>query len=539
MHPNEVDLIVLGSGGAGCAAALAGASLGLSVCLIEKANVLGGGTADSLGTIWIANNSLAARAGLADDFETARTYAAFVGGGQDLPENVDAYVREGARVLDAFIAAGVELELAIGLPDYFYPAGPGSCADGRRMIEPRLIPRKALGPWANSIRGSVHNVSGVSWSDSVKWGGFANRRNWPMDEVQKRQSEGLLGCGEALIGQMVAQMLARGVTILLDQHVDKLLLEQDDRVEGVRFADGTVMRARKGVVLATGGYEGSARLVQQFEGFPEWMNPFAPTNEGDGLMLATDVGASISRVAVNNSLFVGAAVPGQPQDFFSVGLRGLPMPGAIAVNQQGKRFCDETQFQDVVMALQQYNRRERRFANLPAFMIYDDNFRSRYPVTNAPPGQMSHPSIPHADTPEALATILGIDGHGLAQTIARFNADVKEGVDSEFGRGKSAFSRNNAGDKELKLNPQLAPLQKPPFYALRLKMGGVCSAGLLTDAKARVRNVHGAPIRGLYACGNTAAPTFLGVGYQGGSSIGAGMVFGYLAAEDAAGRGAA
>jgi 3-oxosteroid 1-dehydrogenase len=102
-----------------------------------------------------------------------------------------------------------------------------------------------------------------------------------------------------------------------------------------------------------------------------------------------------------------------------------------------------------------------------------------------------------------------------------------------FGRGRSAFSRNNAGDQELKLNPQLAPVQTAPFYALPLKMGGVCSAGLLTDPHARVVGADGQVIDGLYACGNAAAPTFLGVGYQGGSSIGAGIVFGYLAAEHA------
>ena len=532
---NEFDLVVLGSGGAGCAAALAGASMGLSVCLLEKAGVLGGGTADSLGTIWIPNNSLAAAAGLADDFATALTYARFVGGGQELPANLEAYVREAPRVLDALLALGVRLRLALGLPDYFYPAGPGSCADGRRMVEPELIARSALEPWSNSIRRSIHNVPGVAWSDSVGWGGFANRRNWPEAEVAERERQGLLGCGEALIGQLIAPMLSRGASIRVNAQTAGLLLERG-RVTGVRIADGSTVRARRGVVLATGGYEGSPELVRQFEGFPEWMNPFAPTNVGDALAFGTEIGASIFRIAINNSLFVGAPVPGQPEAFFSVGLRGLPMPGAIAVNRRGERFCDETQFQDVVMALQQYDRRERRFANLPAFMIFDDLFRERYPVANAPPGRAAHPSIVRSDALSGLAERIGIDAYGFLKTVERFNSDAREGRDTVFGRGQSAFSRNNAGDTELKLNPQLAPLEKPPFHALPLKVGGICSAGLLTDPAARVLDAHGRPIRGLYACGNAAAPTFLGVGYQGGSSIGAGIVFGYLAAEHAAGR---
>src|SRR3989304_193736 len=138
---DEFDLVVLGSGGAGCAAAVAGASMGLSVSLLEKASVLGGGTADSLGTIWIPNNSLAAAAGLADDFAKALTYARFVGGGQELPANLEAYVREAPRVLDAMLALGVRLRLALGLPGYFYPAGPGSCAAGRGMVEPEAVAR--------------------------------------------------------------------------------------------------------------------------------------------------------------------------------------------------------------------------------------------------------------------------------------------------------------------------------------------------------------------------------------------------------------
>src|SRR6185436_18375305 len=117
----------------------------------------------------------------------------------------------------------------------------------------------------------------------------------------------LLGCGEALIGQMVAQMLPRSVTIWTGKTTSALLME-NRRVAGIKLSDGSVLRARRGVILATGGYEGNERLVKQFEGFPEWMNPFAPTNSGDGLVLGMQIGANVARIAVNNSLFVGAAV---------------------------------------------------------------------------------------------------------------------------------------------------------------------------------------------------------------------------------------
>lgn len=531
------DIVVLGSGGAGCAAALAGALLGQSVCLVEKDELLGGGTADSLGTFWIASNNLAKAAGLDDDLDGALEYARYVGGGQEVPENLDAYIRQGARVLDAFLQAGVGLQLAMGLPDYFYPAGPHSCGDGRRMIEPCPVRRAELGPYANRIRQSVHNAPGVSWSDSVGWGGFANRRNWPAAELEARVRDGVLACGEALIGQFVRKMLETGKVTILTGHATGGLISKDGRVLGVRSANGGDLLARRGVILATGGYEGNAALVRRFEGFPSWINPFGPRNEGDALSYGMEAGAAVARIAVNNSLFIGTEVPGRPGAFFSVGLRGLPMPGAIAVNQRGQRFGDETQFQDMVMALQQYDRKRRQFSNLPAFMVFDDRFRARYPLMDRLPGQPIHPDIASGNTLEELASKIGVDPQGLQETVRRFNADVATGVDTQFGRGKSAFSRNNAGDVELKLNPQLAPVETAPFYALPLRMGGVCSAGLLTDPAARVVDGRGNPIPGLYACGNAAAPTFLGVGYQGGSSIGAGIVFGYLAAEDAARNG--
>ena len=527
------DLVVLGSGGAGCAAALAGALLGQSVALVEKDDVLGGGTADSLGTFWIASNSLAEAAGLPDDLAGALEYARYVGGGQEVAENLEAYIRQGARVLDALLDAGVGLQLALGLPDYFYPVGPHSCADGRRMVEPKPVRRSELGPYGDRIRASVHNVPGVSWSDSVGWGGFANRRNWPQDALEARVRDGVLACGEALIGQFVKKMLETGrVSILTGQQTEGLLFD-GGRVRGVRCPQGKELIARHGVILATGGYEGNPELVQRFEGFPQWINPFGPRNAGDALVFGTGVGASVARIAVNNSLFVGTEVPGRPGAFFSVGLRGLPMPGAIAVNARGERFGDETQFQDMVMALQHYDRKARQFSNLPAFMVFDDQFRARYPLMDRLPDQPIHPDIASGQTLAELAARIGVDAEGLQATVRRFNADVAKGVDSVFGRGKSAFSRNNAGDSELKLNPQLAPVQTAPFYALPLRMGGVCSAGLLTDPSARVLDGRGHAIPGLYACGNAAAPTFLGVGYQGGSSIGAGIVFGYLAAEDA------
>jgi succinate dehydrogenase/fumarate reductase flavoprotein subunit len=292
--------------------------------------------------------------------------------------------------------------------------------------------------------------------------------------------------------------------------------------------------ARRGVVLASGGYEGNAELVARFEGLPDWMNPFVPTNEGDAMVMATELGAAVYRSSVNHSLLVGCAVPGDPDEFYSIGLRGMPWPGAIAVNERGDRFCDESSFQDVVMAFQKFDRTRHRFVNLPAFMIFDDRFRQRYPIAGNHPGAPAPDWVVRAETLAELARQIGVDPAGLEKTVRTFNQDTADGEDRAFGRGKSLFSKSTAGDAQSPKSAQLAPLQTPPYYGIRLKVGGICSAGVLTDTHGAVKHVRGHTIPGLYACGNAAAPADTGVGYQGGTSLGSGAIFGFLAVEHAA-----
>jgi 3-oxosteroid 1-dehydrogenase len=106
-------------------------------------------------------------------------------------------------------------------------------------------------------------------------------------------------------------------------------------------------------------------------------------------------------------------------------------------------------------------------------------------------------------------------------------------MDPEFGRGRSEWSKSWSGDQQHGVNPILGPVSEPPFCGVRLYPTGAGSAGLLTDSKARVMHVRGHAIPGLYACGNAAAPTAYGAGYQAGLTLMGGMIFGYLAARDA------
>jgi 3-oxosteroid 1-dehydrogenase len=528
------DIIAVGSGAGGCAAALTAAGRGLSTCLLEKAPLLGGGTAASYGSMWIPNNPIAAEAGLADSFEEALAYARFVAGGTALPQHVETYVREGARALARFQSLGARFQLTIGLPEIFYPHAPGSKPDGRRLVEAAPIARTELGAWSDKLRPTTYCPPGVSWGDAVRWGGFANERNWDQAELASRVERGLLAAGQGLIAQFLAGYLRHGGTIRLGAGAESLIVD-NGRVTGVRLTGGAPITARRGVILASGGYEGNPELVQRFEGLPDWMNPFVSTNTGDAMVMATELGAAVYRSSVNHSLLVGCCVPGDPDQFYSVGLRGMPWPGAIAVNAGGERFCDESSFQDVVMGFQTFDRMRHRYVNLPAFMIFDDRFRQRYPIAGGRPGAPAPGWVARANTLAELAGELGIDASGLDRTVHTFNRDAADGEDRAFGRGQSLFSKSTAGDTQGKRSAQLAPLETAPYYGIRLKVGGICSAGVLTDSNGAVRHVRGHTIPGLYACGNASSPADTGVGYQGGTSLGSGAIFGFLAVEHAVG----
>jgi succinate dehydrogenase/fumarate reductase flavoprotein subunit len=521
------DLVVVGSGAAGCAAALAAASEGLSVCLLEKANTLGGGTAASLGGLWVGANPLQAAAGISDTPEDAACYLRFTAGGAAIDDNLSAYIRHAPQAIAAYLALGVNLRLLRGLPDHYFPDAPGSTQEGR-MIEAAPL---ALAPLKNLLLPGTLGMQGIGWGDIVAWGGFGNQRNWPAHEIQARR--GLLGGGAALIGQFLTALQSHAVTIRTNVRATSLLID-NKRVVGLETSAGQIP-APRGVILASGGYEGNPDLVRRFEGLPEWINSFPPEVEGDGMVMATEIGAATFRLPVNNALLIGCPDPVAPEKFFSLGLRGLSYPGSIVVNDQGSRFCDESQFQDVVTALQRFDRTSHRYVNLPAFMLFDDRYRSRYSVLGGPIGAPPPPQVVSAETLPALAALLGIDPIGLAAEAARFNIAAADSHDPAFGRGQSSFARSTGGDPH-SANPLLAPLDTPPFYGLRLRLGGLASGGLLTNATGAVRHVRGHTIPGLYACGNAAAPSDCGIGYQAGTSLGSGITFGWLAARHAAGH---
>ena len=522
----QYDLICVGSGVAGSAAALAAADAGLRVCLVEKADKLGGGSAFSLGALWVGANHLQAAAGISDSLDETRTYLRFLAGGAAVDANLDAYVDHGPAVLREFERMGVHFRIIERLPDHYYPDAPGTKAAGR-SLEAVPLQRKELGRWADALQQGPYTPPGMTWTDAVAWGGFANRRGWDHAELTRRAAAGWLGAGQAIVGQLLAQLVKRGVEIRTG-FAARSLLVSDGRVVGIRGDHD--LQAKRGAILATGGYEGSEELIRRYEGLPDWQTMFPPSVEGDGLIMASEIGAATYHVPVNLCTMLGYFSSGEI--FRNAGSREFTFPHSFIVNRAGKRFADESQFQQMVPALRRFDPSTHTYANLPCFLIFDRQYLERYTLAAEAAGVKRPGWLTYGDTLEELAQKLGIDAASLRATADAFNRQAREGADPEFGRGRSAWSKSWSGDQKHGINPILGPVSEAPFCGVRLHPTGAGSGGLLTDSHARVMHVRGHPVAGLYACGNAAAPTAYGAGYQAGLTLMGGMIFGYLASLD-------
>jgi hypothetical protein len=266
-----------------------------------------------------------------------------------------------------------------------------------------------------------------------------------------------------------------------------------------------------------------------------------PSVAGDGLVMATEIGAALAAVPAQNlGLFFGYRVPGEEHE-------GKPLwrgsweggfPHAIWVNRAGRRFADESFYRDYLPRARAWDGVLQDQPNYPPYLVFDGNFRDKYPLGTFLPGQDLPPElVARASTLRELAAKLGIDADGLVATVDRFNRFAVEGIDPDFGRGTYPWAAMMTGDRS-RPNPNLGPLDKPPFYGLALRVAsvGVNAAGLRTDADARVIHVRDRPIPGLYAAGNAAAPLDTGAGYQSGLANLRGIVGGYRAGHHAAGR---
>ncbi len=399
-------------------------------------------------------------------------------------------------------------------------------------MEAPLISGFELGDWRDKVRTPKDAPYFVTAEEQYAWGGINRYSTWDQELMAGRRAKDMRGKGVGLVTHFVKALLSRRVPIRLDTKVEALTVE-DGRVTGVRMADGSAITASKGVVLATGGYEWNAELMADFDPIPGLAPLSPPSSTGDGLIMGAEIGAAIRRIQNNLNLMLGFHLvpdePGREPIQCMAGISEMCSPHTIVVNKAGRRFADESYFQSVVPALRKFDTLKHGYANLPCFLIFDEQFSASYALAHLPVGSNVPASVARADTISELAGKLGIEAGGLEQTVERFNGFAAAGHDDDFQRGALRWRLADRSN-EKRRNPSLGPLDRPPFYGLELHPSlGTTSAGLLADANGQVLHQRRHPIAGLYASGVVAARTELGAGYQAGLNLASAMTFSLLA----------
>jgi 3-oxosteroid 1-dehydrogenase len=542
------DVVVIGSGAAGMTAALTAAKKGLSCVVVEKAPTFGGSAARSGAGIWLPNNSVIKAAGVPDTPAKAAQYLAAVVGDDVPADRQKAFLDHGPAML-SFVMANSPLRFRWmeGYSDY-YPELPGGLPNGR-SIEPDQLDGNVLGAELARLNPAyLATPPGmVVFGADYKWLALtavsAKGIAVATECLARGTKAALLGqkpltMGQALAGGLRAGLLSAGVPVWLDTPLTDLHIENGAVTGAVVTRDGSpgLLRARRGVIVGSGGFEHNAAMREQYQEQPvaHW-SVGAKENTGDGIRAGQRAGAD---VALMDDAWWGPAIatPGQP--WFCLAERTLP--GGLLVNAAGARFVNEAgPYSDVVHTM--YERDTPAARHIPAWLIVDQNYRNRYlfkdivPTFPFPAEWYDAGAVHKAWSLDALASAIGVPAGALRATVDRFNSLARQGDDADFGRGDSAYDHYYT-DPSVQPNSCLAPLWLPPYYALRIVPGDLgTKGGLLTDARARVLRPDGSVIRGLYAAGNASAAV-MGRSYAGaGSTIGPAMTFGYVAALDLAG----
>jgi succinate dehydrogenase/fumarate reductase flavoprotein subunit len=548
----ECDLLVIGSGAAGMCAAVTGALLGLDVVLVEKAPVLGGTTAWSGGWMWLPRNALAQVAGIVEPRSAPRDYLAQVLGNRFDPARIDAFIDTAPAMVDFLIQNGFVFEAGNRICD-IYGALPGAGTGGRSLIA-AAYDATALGERLALLRRTKRETSflGMPIQAGPDLGAFLNatRRPSALAHVARRllrhgwemarhgRATTLLN-GVALIARLFAMGEAHGVRWRVNAAAAELLT-RDGRVCGAALQDGEVIKAHCGVVLATGGVSASpAHRAALFPHAQTHETLAVPEADGAGLALAAPLGADFADDLAANGAWCPVSRVAWPD-----GTKGIfphiierGKPGLIAVLANGRRFVNEADgYHDFVRAMLAATPQSQ---TARAWLICDHRFIRRWGLGVVRPAPLplgywvKSGYLYRAPTLAGLAQQIGIDPQ-LAQTVADYNLGAYEGRDDAFGRGSTPYNRYQ-GDPERQPNPNVAPIEHAPFYAVEVLPGSFGSfAGLKTDAQARVLQRDGAPIPGLFAAGADMASIMGGHYPAGGINLGPAMVFGHIAATTAA-----
>ena len=532
----EADVVILGSGGAAMTAAITAHDFGArDVVILEKTGMVGGTTAMSGGMLWIPNNHHQIDAGIAEDEDDIVSYLDSLSPGALDPETLGAFM-EGGPAMIRYLADStpVSLHVFTEFPDY-QPYMPGAKPDGGRSLDNKAFPFEQLGKWAGRVnpskmayplRGSLMEAVKGSLDDAT---------------LAEREKGDYRGLGQALAGSLFKAVLDREIPVEFEMRARKLI-KDGDRVIGVVAEDAAGrdvrVRARRGVVIATGGFEWNETLVKAFLRGPLTGPVSVPENEGDGLLMAIEAGAQLGNM--QHAFWMQSVLEFKPQHRsakpnYMLGSDERARPGAILVNRTGKRFVNEaSNYNALGKSLHAFDGGTHEYINLPYWLIIDQRYRDKYQTFNTPPGGPKPSYMMEGSTLEELAKIAGIEPRGLVATVARFNEMVRNGRDDDFNRGENSYDNFYMwGDTDFEPPYRtLGVIDQGPYFAVKMEAGALGTAGgPKTNGDAQVLDWSGNPIPGLYAAGNAMAAV-LGEGYGGaGGTLGPGMTFGYLAGK--------
>ena len=550
----SVDLLIAGSGGGGMVAALAALDSGIEPLIVEKQSLIGGSTGLSGGMVWLPNNPLMRADGIADSHEDGLAYLADVVGdigAASSPARREMFLAAGYEMTTFLLRKGVRLVRCPGWSDY-YPNHKGGNEAGR-AVEAIPFDAAELGPWSDKVQPALAKRYGfVVKTNELRSVQYFNRaprafavamRVFLRTAAARIRRREMLTNGASLIGQMLKILIDLGdgtPALWTDTAMEDLIVE-DGRVVGARVSrDGTPLsiEARRGVLLAAGGFGHNADMRRRYSGDQPNEAKWSIANAGDtGEVLQTAMRLGAQTDLLDEawwlpSVFIadGGAVAA------SLG-SGRQRPGAVYVDGTGRRFCNESNsYVEVGKAM---------YANkaVPCWMIFDDGYVGRY-VSGANPLKkrrlpdelIEQGAIVRDDTIGGLARQIDVPADELEHTIGRFNEFAVKGLDPDFGRGQSAYN-DCLGDPGYRPNPAVGPLDRAPYYATRVYPAdvGTCG-GVVTNEHAQVLDEQDRVIDGLYATGNITAAV-MGRTYLGaGGSIASTMVFGYVAARHATGR---
>lgn len=556
----DCDVLVIGSGAAGMCTAITAKVHGLNPVIVEKSPVFGGSTAVSGGVGWIPNSPVAQRAGVVDSLDEVRKYLRQEVGNHYDNDKMEVYLTQGPRMVDFLERhSALRFQAIKSFPDY-HPKTPGSARG--RPIRAANYDLRELGELAAKLRQPLPEltvfggmmIAGedvphlMNATRSLKSFRYAARMllRHAADKLRFGRSMRVVN-GNAMAARLGKTVFDLGIPLWLSSPARRLVIEEGRVVGAEVERDGkvAVVRARLGVVLASGGFPHDRGLLDRVYPHAQPLGHYTVvpgTSDGDGIRLGQTAGGTFNSNGRSAAVWMPVSLNPQADG----GVRHVPhmtdrnKPGFIAVNQHGKRFVSEAvSYQDFVEAMQD---QVSGGGELVVWLIAAHETVRRYGMGAAfaapmPLGRhLKSGYLRRGRTLADLAAQISVDPAALQATVERYNRFAAEGQDPDFNKGGDDYQRF-MGDASHKPNPNVGPVLDGPYYAVRLHPGDVGTMyGLNTDAHARVVDASGQPIPGLFAVGNDAASVMAGTYPGGGTTLGPGLTFGYVAGLTLAGQ---